>query len=417
MTELSKNPDIPLVSGQRTPNRRSTGTHNAPRAVLTGHLGPRGVMQLGWLRDLGARVHKRKVIQLTEDKATDVSFHIPRDISCHGPDMVLKKSSGPDKKMQKVWFYEEYGPKEVLSFGDFPIPTPTKNQLLVQVHAAALNPIDFKLRNMPLAPLDFPVVPGCDMSGIVVEKHDQASRFKVGDHVYGNIQDFKAKGKLKQLGSLAQFVAVAEDMVAEKPKNVSFEEAASLPLAVQTVVEAFKTGGFQEGESVFIVGGAGGVGSMAVQLAKHVYRACLVGASTSGGKVNFVKALGADKVMDYTHTHYGEIEDKYDLVIDTVGDSKNSYVVGKETAPIVDITWPPSNPRAIHSSLTVSGEILDKLNPFLESGKVKAVIDPKGPYHLCDVFKAFEHLETGRAKGKVVIFPFTPETYSLQHVI
>lgn len=90
------------------------------------------------------------------------------------------------------------------------------------------------------------------------------------------------------------------------------------------------------------------------------------------------------------------------------GDSKNSYVVGKEYAPIVDITWPPSNPRAIHSGLRVSGEILEKLNPFLESGKVKALIDPNGPYHLGDVIKAFEYLETGRAKGKVVIFPFYP---------
>lgn len=157
------------------------------------------------------------------------------------------------------------------------------------------------------------------MSGTVVEKHGQASRFEIGDDVYGNIQDFNAKGKLKQLGSLAQFVVVEEDLVAKKPKNVSFEEAASLPMAVQTAIEAFRTGGFQEKGSVFIVGGAGGVGSMAVQLAKHVYKACLVGASTSGGKVDFVKDLGADKVMDYTETRYGEIEDKYDLVIDTVG--------------------------------------------------------------------------------------------------
>ncbi|XP_073147716.1 2-methylene-furan-3-one reductase-like [Henckelia pumila] len=311
--------------------------------------------------------------------------------------------------MQKAWMYEEYGPKEVLTFGDYPIPTPTKNdQLLIKVRAAALNPIDFKLRNNLLVPLDFPIIPGCDMSGTVVGKHDEASRFEIGDDVYGNIQDFNAKGKLKRLGSLAQFVVVAEELVAKKPRNVSFEEAASLPVAVQTAVEAFKTGGFQEGGSVFIVGGAGGVGSMALQLAKHVYKGCLVGASTSGGKVDFVKALGADRVMDYTKTRYGQIQDKYDLVIDTVGDSNNSYVMGKENTPIVDITWPPSNPRAMHSSLTVSGEILEKLNPFLESGEVKAVIDPNGPYHLCDVLRAFEYLETGRAKGKVVISHFYP---------
>ncbi|CAI9770306.1 unnamed protein product [Fraxinus pennsylvanica] len=161
--------------------------------------------------------------------------------------------------MQKAWFYEVHGPKEVLKLGDFPIPYPVQNQLLVQVCAAALNPIDFKLCCNPLVFTDFPVGKG-----------DHVSRFEVGDEVYGNIQNFNAEGEFKQLGTLAQFIFVEENLVASKPKNLSFQEAASFPVAVQTAVEGFKSAGFKEGQTIFIVGGAGGFGSLAVQLAKFL---------------------------------------------------------------------------------------------------------------------------------------------------
>ncbi|KAL3616584.1 hypothetical protein CASFOL_039974 [Castilleja foliolosa] len=319
--------------------------------------------------------------------------------------------------MQKAWFYEEHGPKETLKLGEIPIPSPKPNQLLVQVHAAALNPIDFKLRQNLLAPIDLPVVPGCDMAGVVIAKGDDVSKFDVGDEIYGNIQDFNAKGKLKQLGTLAEFTLVEEHLVAIKPKNLSFEEASSLPVAAQTAVEGFKTACFKEGQSVFIVGGAGGVGTLVVQMAKNLYDASLVTATTSTGKVGFVKDLGADKVVDYTKTRYEEVEEKYDLVYDTIGDSRNSYVLAKENAPVIDITWPPSNPRASFSGLTVNGEILDKLRPCLESGKLKPVIDPAGPFHFSDVIKAFGYLETGRARGKIVISPFLCSDNETHHKI
>lgn len=307
---------------------------------------------------------------------------------------------------QKGWFYEEYGPKEVLKLGDFPLPTPAHNQILVQVRAAALNPIDFKRRQQAIFPSDFPVVPGCDMAGVVVARGDGATKFGIGDEVYGNIQDFNAEGKLKQLGTLAQFIVVEESLVALKPKNISFEEAASLPLAIQTAIEGFVTAGFKGGQTVFIVGGAGGVGTLVIQLAKHLYGASEVVATASTPKVEFVKSLGADKVVDYTKTKYEEITEKFDFLYDTIGDTKNSHVVAKADAPIVDITWPPSHPRAVYSSLTVCGESLEKLRPYLESGKLKAIIDPTGPYKFTDVVEAFGYLETGRARGKVVVSPF-----------
>ncbi|KAJ7951014.1 2-methylene-furan-3-one reductase-like [Quillaja saponaria] len=305
--------------------------------------------------------------------------------------------------MQKAWFYEEYGPKEVLKFGDFPLPTPQHNELLVQVRAAALNPIDVKRRQRPIFPSDFPVVPGCDMAGVVIGKGGSVTEFVAGDEVYGNIQDFNAKGRLEQLGTLAEFVTVEDRLVARKPKNLSFEEAASLPLAVQTAIEGFKTAHFKEGQSIFVVGGAGGVGTLVVQLAKQLYKASYVVSTTSTPKVDFVKQLGADKVFDYTKIKYEDIEEKYDFLYDTIGDCKNSVVVAKDNGAIVDITWPPSHFRAVYSSLTVSGDSLEKLNPYLESGKLKAVIDPTGPYKFDEVIEAFRYLETGRARGKVVI--------------
>ncbi|KAI3829201.1 hypothetical protein L1987_03318 [Smallanthus sonchifolius] len=310
--------------------------------------------------------------------------------------------------MQKAWYYEEHGPKEVLKLGNIPIPTPKHNQVLVQVRAAALNPIDIKIRQRPLAvPLSFPVVPGCDMAGVVVAKGDGVSRFNIGEEVYGNIQDFNNnQGQLKSLGTLAQFIVVADNLVTSKPKNISFEEAASLPLAAQTAVEGFKKAGFRKGMDCFVVGGGGGVGTLVVQLAKQVFGASKVVATCSTSKVKFVKSLGVDKVYDYTKTGYEEIEERYDMVYDTIGDSKNSYVVAKDKAPVIDITWPPSNPRAIHSSLTVSGSVLEILKPYLESGKLKPVVDPNGPFCFDDIVKPFGYLETGRAKGKVVISNF-----------
>ena len=163
------------------------------------------------------------------------------------------------------------------------------------------------------------VVPGCDMAGVVVSKGSGVSKFEIGDKVYENIQDSNVDEKLKQFGTLAEFIVVEENLVAMKPENVSFEEAASLPLAVQTAMEGFKTANFKEGQTVFIVGGAGGVGTLAVQLAKQFYRASHVVATTSTPKVEFVKNLGADKVVDYRKTRFDEVEEKFDLLYDTIG--------------------------------------------------------------------------------------------------
>ncbi|KAK2353956.1 2-methylene-furan-3-one reductase [Trifolium repens] len=321
-------------------------------------------------------------------------------------------------KMQKAWFYEEYGPKEVLKLGDLPIPSPLHNQLLVQVRAAALNPIDSKRRLRPIFPSKFPVAPGCDMAGVVIGKGINVKKFDIGDEVYGNIQDFNnTDEKPKQLGTLAQFIVVEENLVARKPKCLSFEEAASLPLAVQTAIEGFKTGDFKKGETMFVVGGAGGVGTLVLQLAKLLFGASYVVSSCSTPKVEFVKQFGADEVVDYTKTKYENIEEKFDFLYDTVGDCKKSIVVAKKDGAIVDITWPPSHPRAVYSSLSVSGEILENLRPYLERGELKAVIDPKGKYDFENVIEAFGYIETGRAWGKVVVSCFPNNNINMDNII
>ncbi|KAH7653636.1 2-alkenal reductase (NAD(P)(+)) protein, partial [Dioscorea alata] len=222
-------------------------------------------------------------------------------------------------EMQKAWVYEEYGPKEVLKLGKIPIPTTLEDdQLLVQVRAAALNPIDSKRSQLAIFTSSLPAVPGCDMAGVVVGKGSRVTKFEVGDQVYGNIQNFNEPEKLKKLGTLAEYVAVEEQLVALKPSQLSFEEAASLPLALQTAIEGFKNAKFKEGDSVFVVGGAGGVGTLVVQLAKQYFGASKVVATCSTSKVEFVKSLGADMVVDYTTTKYQDIEEKFDFVYDTI---------------------------------------------------------------------------------------------------
>ncbi|XP_057866465.2 2-methylene-furan-3-one reductase [Cryptomeria japonica] len=307
--------------------------------------------------------------------------------------------------MVKAWFYKEYGSVDVLQFGEIPTPSAGPGQVLVKVRAAALNPVDFKIRQYGVlrsADAPFPVVPGCDLAGVVVEVGDGVSKFKKGDEVYGDIQDFTA-GNPKQVGTLAEFTVAEEHLLALKPTNLSFEEAASLPLALLTALQSFDTVGFQKGQSVFIVGGAGGVGSLAIQLAKHVFEASRIVSTCSTGKVEFVKNLGADLVVDYTKQSYEQVDEKFDFVFDTIGESFNSHVVVKEEGKIVDIASFPPHQKAVNVLVKPQGSNLERLGKYIESGKLKPVIDPKSPYAFSDVVEAFKHQESERARGKIVI--------------
>nr|AFK39993.1 unknown [Lotus japonicus] len=208
----------------------------------------------------------------------------------------------------------------------------------------------------------------------------------------------------KVVGSLAEYTAAEEKLLSHKPRNLSFAEAASLPLTIETAYNGLELAGFSAGKSILVLGGAGGVGTLIIQLAKHVYGASKIAATSSTGKLELLRKLGADTPIDYTKENFEDLPEKFDVVYDTVGQTESAFKVLKEGGKVVTIV-PPGLPPAIFFVLTSDGAVLEKLRPFLESGKVKPILDPKSPFPFSQTVEAFSYLETGRATGKVVIHP------------
>lgn len=308
----------------------------------------------------------------------------------------------------KAWTYSEYGNAvDVLKFDtNVTLPDVKDDQVLIKVAAASLNPIDYKRLNGALKAfnaLDSPTAPGYDVSGVVVKIGSEVKKFKVGDEVYGDINE-KALENQKVIGSLAEYTTAEETVLAHKPQNLSFAEAASLPLAIETAYEGLERAGFSAGKSILVLGGAGGVGTHVIQLAKHVFGASKVAATSSTKKLELLSKLGADLPIDYTKENFEDLPEKFDVVFDTVGETEKAFKAQKEGGKVVTIV-PPGIPPAIVFVLTSSGAILEKLKPYLESGKVKPVLDPKSPFPFSQAVEAFSYLQTGRVTGKVVIHP------------
>lgn len=305
---------------------------------------------------------------------------------------------------QQAWVYQAYGEKEVMSIGEVAVPELNPDQVLIKVCAAALNPVDSKRRGgkFQATDSDLPIVPGYDCSGIVVKVGSEVSKFKVGDEVYGDTSEFCLNGP-KQYGTLAQYTAAEEKLLAKKPQSLTFAEAASLPLALQTAYQGWQKAGIKEGHKVMVLGGAGGVGTLAIQLAKQVFKASSVAATASTGKVDLLKSLGADVVVDYTKQKLEEWPEKYDVVYDTVGKGEGTKVV-KPDGGLVVITG-PVEPPGFRYVIVSKGSDLEELNPYFETGSMQAVLDPQGLFPFTKVVEAFGYLETGRAFGKVVISP------------
>ncbi|XP_077244084.1 2-methylene-furan-3-one reductase-like [Tasmannia lanceolata] len=306
----------------------------------------------------------------------------------------------------KAWVYGEYGGVNVLKLDSkVLVPEVKEDQVLIKVVAAALNPVDakrmmgkFKATDSPL-----PTVPGYDVAGVVVKVGSQVKTLKVGDEVYGDINE-KALENPKQYGSLAEYTAVEEKLLAPKPKNLDFLQAAGLPLAIETAYEGLERAGFSAGKSILVLGGAGGVGTLVVQLAKQVFGASRVAATSSTGKLELLKSLGVDLPIDYTKENFEDLPEKFDVVYDTVGQCDRAVKALKEGGTVVVLTGAVS-PLGFRFVVTSNGSVLVKLNPFLESGEVKPVVDPKGPFPFSQATEAFSYLETGQATGKVVIYP------------
>ncbi|KAF7131916.1 hypothetical protein RHSIM_Rhsim09G0002800 [Rhododendron simsii] len=296
----------------------------------------------------------------------------------------------------KAWMYYEYGSfTDVLKFDEAKttsVPQVKDDQVLIKVVAAALNPIDAKRMTGFFEPTDSPLPVGA-----------QVKQLKVGDEVYGNINEEPLRDT-KQFGSLAEYTAVEEKLLALRPKNLSFPEVAGLPLAIETAYQGLERCGPLHGKSVLVLGGAGGVGSLVIQLAKHVFGASRVAATSSSGKLEFLKSLGVDLAIDYTKESLEDLPEKFDVVFDGIGQSNKAVKAMKEGGNVVGIIVEVT-PPAYRMIVTSDGSVLEKLNPFLESGKVKPIVDSKGPFPFSQVAEAFTYLKTGRATGKVVIYP------------
>lgn len=231
---------------------------------------------------------------------------------------------------------------EGLEFNNIDKPSIGKQDVLVAVKAAALNPIDYKLVQghlKDMMQLDLPTGIGYDMSGEIVEVGSEVNDFEVGDEVYGRVPQ-------EYMGTVAEFVAVDAQVIAKKPTNVTFEKAASLPLAGLTAMQALQKADLKEGDRVLIHAGSGGVGSFAIQYAKHL--GAIVYTTTSGDNVDWVKALGADRVINYKEENYKDVANNLDVVFDTLGDQYtfDAFKIIKEGGKVTSIVGPPDEETA-----------------------------------------------------------------------
>ena len=301
-----------------------------------------------------------------------------------------------------------YGGNEVLEInGNASKPTLAQGQVLVEVHAASLNPVDGAIRAgylKEMVPLSFPATLGGDFSGVVTEGGEAVSDFKVGDPVYG--QAILLNGGS---GSLAQFVAANTANTARKPQNVNYVEAAALPLAGVSALQALEEHiKLEAGQKILIHGGAGGIGTIAIQLAKSLggYVATTVRADDR----DYVKELGADQVIDYQNEAFEEMLREFDAVLDTVGGeiTNKSFQVLKKGSILVSMLGQPNPERAEKYGVTAIGQStntntqhLNRLAELIDGGKIKVQLDKVFP--LEQAREAFKHLEEGHPRGKVVV--------------
>ncbi|CAH2033736.1 unnamed protein product [Thlaspi arvense] len=334
--------------------------------------------------------------------ATRKSLRISASSQSTSAEVVVTEDTSIPKEM-KAWVYGDYGGVDVLKLeSNIAVPEIKEDQVLIKVVAAALNPVDAKRRQGKFKATDspLPTVPGYDVAGVVVKVGSAVKDFKEGDEVYANVSEKALEGP-KQFGSLAEYTAVEEKLLALKPKNIDFAQAAGLPLAIETADEGLVRTEFSAGKSILVLNGAGGVGSL---LAKQVYGASKVAATASTGKLELVRSLGADLAIDYTKENIEDLPEKFDVVFDAIGMCDKAVKVIKEGGKVVALTGAVT-PPGFRFVVTSNGAVLKKLNPYIESGKVKPVVDPKGPFPFSHVADAFSYLETNHATGKVVVYP------------
>lgn len=309
----------------------------------------------------------------------------------------------------KAIVIREYGSPEVLQYQEVEPPKMKLDHLLVKVRATCVNPVDWKIRQGMLRLITghkFPIILGFDLSGDVVEVGSQVTCFKVGDAIYGNV------GLLG--GAYAELAAVPEKSIALKPTNMTYEEAASVPVAALTALQALRDlANIQSGQTVLINGASGGVGTFAVQIAKAL--GVEVTAVCSSKNSDLVKSLGADRVIDYTQQDFTQGRAQYDIILDAV--AKQSFSSCKQVlkAQGIYINTLPTPETIVQSLLTafIPGKkakfILETarsqdllyLKELIEAGKMRSVIDRTFP--LQELAAAHAYSESERAVGKIAI--------------
>jgi len=299
----------------------------------------------------------------------------------------------------------QYGGPEVLRYEGAPFPRAGTGEVLIKVHAAAVNPIDWKVRAgfaKDRLKYKMPFIPGWDLSGVVEAVGAGASRFRVGDEVY-------SRPDIARDGAYAQYIAVRETEVALKPASVDHLHAAAVPLAALTAWQALSNAAkLSAGQSVLIHGAAGGVGSFAVQFAKR--KGARVIGTASKKNHEFLRSLGADETVDYNTTKFEDVVHDVDAVLDTItGETADrSYQVIKKGGVYVSILMPPSEQkaaargiRAAHTFVQANPEQLADIAKLIDSGKLKVIIEKVFP--LAEARAAQELNAQGHTRGKIVL--------------
>lgn len=331
--------------------------------------------------------------------------------------------------MMKAFVVDRYGRKNGVRAGDMPVPEPREDDVLIQIHAAGVNPLDSKIRDGEfklILPYRLPLILGNDLAGVVVRVGSRVRQFKPGDEVY-------ARPHKDRIGTFAEFIAVKEDGVALKPKALTMEEAASIPLVGLTAWQALiERGQLKKGQKVLIHAGSGGVGTFAIQLAKHV--GATVATTASVANTELVKQLGADIVIDYKKDDFSAILKDYDVVLDTQGGNtlEKSLKVLKPGGKLIGIAGPPDPEFAKEMGastflktairflsyrirkaarrhdvsysfvfMRANGDQLSQIATLIDAGTIRPVIDRVFPFS--STHEALAYVETGRAKGKVVV--------------
>lgn len=329
----------------------------------------------------------------------------------------------------KALTFKRYGKSPGIGLAEVPRPTLKGDELLVQVHAASVNPIDNMIPTgmfKPVLHFQLPATLGSDLAGVVTEVGRNVTRFKPGDAVFASIFDLGT-------GAIAEFAVVPERAAALKPANLDFVQAAALPMVGLTSWQALKErASLQAGQKVFIPAGAGGIGTFAIQLAKHL--GATVGTTTSTGNVELVRSLGADEVVDYKQQAFENVLRDYDAVLGTVrGDAiEKSIAILKPGSRIISLIGPLDAAFARAKRLNFvlrfvfglmsrkimrlakqrdvsysflfmhpDGAQLTEIGKLLETQRIKPVIDKVFPFEQAK--EALEYLAQGRSKGKVVV--------------